>query len=123
MTTEERMRMTFEKVGNEFGYDDVTTRYARFTDFKMRWSRSRTWIRFDVSDYVDLMPETAIEGLARCIFSKIRGDNDTEYPEEVMECLTSKGFLDGNQPRYIDAARGSGWARGRESTSRNRTGD
>lgn len=42
MTTkeEQRMRETFEKVGKEFGFNEVTAEYVPFIDFKMRWSRS-----------------------------------------------------------------------------------
>lgn len=34
------MMMTFEKVGNDFGFKEVKARFSAFADFKMKWSRS-----------------------------------------------------------------------------------
>lgn len=115
MTTkeEQRMRETFEKVGKEFGFDEVTAEYVPFVDFKMRWSRSYKWIKLEVSDYFEGVPMNVIEGFARCIFTRIRGDSDVDYPKDVVECLTSEGFLERNQPLYLGRCKRLGLDPGR----------
>ena len=115
MTTkeEQKMRETFEKVGKEFGFDEVTAEYVPFIDFKMRWSRSYRWIKLEVSDYFEGVPMNVIEGFARCIFTRIRGDSDVDYPKEVVEHLTSEGFLERNQPKYLGRCRRLGLDAGR----------
>lgn len=95
--------MTFQKVGNDFGYE-VNAEFATFRDLKLKWMRSYKWIEFQVSDYLKEAPENVIEGIARTIFSKIQG-TDGNYSDEVIEWLTSDEFVDSMQPTYISRDR------------------
>lgn len=104
MTTAEELELTFKEVGNDFGFRDVSASFAPFRDLKVKWARSYNWINFEISDYLESAPKTVIEGLARTILSRIRGDED-EYPEETVEWLTSHEFRIMNQNTYIERSR------------------
>lgn len=58
-----------------------------------------------MSDYFEGVQMNVIEGFAKCIFTRIRGDSDVDYPKEVVEHLTSEGFLERNQPLYLGRCR------------------
>lgn len=96
----------FRSAGREFGYDDIEAQFTPFRDFKMRWSRSYKWIKFDVSDYVREAPESILESLARTVFTKISGAEDSGYSEDASEWITSEAFVRRNQPLYIRRNRG-----------------
>lgn len=52
MTTTKEQNATFQKVGNDFGFGNVTAEYAPFRDLKVRWQRTYDWASFQVSDYL-----------------------------------------------------------------------
>ena len=58
----------------------------------MKWSRTYRWIEFSVSDYLMDAPESVMESLSRTIYTKIRDTEETFYPEDVCEWITSKEF-------------------------------
>ncbi|MBR4202287.1 MAG: hypothetical protein IKQ93_01780, partial [Candidatus Methanomethylophilaceae archaeon] len=99
-TVEEKLNMTFQEVGNRFGFDNVTATYAAFTDVKVKWIRTMRSIEMHVTDYLADAPENVLRGIAECIFGKIKG-NDADYSDEVVEWLTSDEVLAGNQDTYI----------------------
>ena len=70
----------------------------------MRWQRSYDWANFEIADYLEEAPTEIIEGLARTILSRIRGE-DSEYSEETIEWLTSHEFRAANQSTYIERSR------------------
>lgn len=47
------------------------------------------------------MPLEALEGLARTIFEKIRGEGDRRYPQSTVDYLSSEAFLRVNKPKYL----------------------
>ena len=102
-TTEEILNATFKKVGNDFGYE-TTAEFAAFRDFKVRWQRTYQWAEFQVSDYLKKAPQEVIEGIARTIFTKIKGQ-DCDYDENVVEWLTAPEFVDSIQPIFIERDR------------------
>ena len=59
---------------------------------KVKWSRTYRWIEFSVSDYLMDAPESVMESLSRTIYTKIRDTEETFYPEDVCEWITSKEF-------------------------------
>lgn len=99
-TVEEKLNMTFQEVGNRFGFDNVTATYAAFTDVKVKWIRTMRSIEMHVTDYLAEAPENVLRGIAECIFGKIKG-NDTDYSDDVVEWLTSDEILAENQDTYI----------------------
>ena len=104
MTTAEELNSTFEKVGNDFGFGNISAEFAPFRDLKVRWQRTYDWASFQVSDYLTEAPVKVIEGLAGAIFAKMRGE-DREYPEEAVDWLTSHVFRACNQQTYIERSR------------------
>ena len=104
MTTTEELNATFEKVGNDFGFGNVTAEYAPFRDLKVRWQRGYDWAAFQVSDYLEEAPEEVVVGIATTIMKRIRGEDDG-YPEETVEWLTSHEFRALNQQKYIQRSR------------------
>ncbi|MBQ7701855.1 MAG: hypothetical protein IJT54_05570 [Candidatus Methanomethylophilaceae archaeon] len=100
--------MTFQKVGNDFGFENVDSEFSPFRELKIKWCRTMDNASFTVSDYPEEAPIEVIEGIARTIFSKIRAEEETGYPECAMGWLTSDGFRDMNQERYIERSRDIG---------------
>ena len=47
---------------------------------------------FTISDYLEETPVEVIEGIARTILSRIRAEEEMEYPDCVRDWLTSKEF-------------------------------
>ena len=94
--------MTFKKVGNDFGFENVEAEFSAYRGLKVRWCRTINNASFTVSDYLQGAPIEVIEGIARTIFSKIRAEEKTEYPECAKEWLTSDEFRELNQDKYIE---------------------
>ena len=90
----------FIDVGAEYGYEHVSVRLTTRKNFTAKWQRSFNWISFDLSDYVEYAPAEAIRGLARSIFSKIRGKGEP-YGQEFKDYVMSSEFLAKMQPRFI----------------------
>ncbi|MBE6521852.1 MAG: hypothetical protein E7Z62_01800 [Thermoplasmata archaeon] len=105
MVTSEELNATFEKVGNDFHFDEVTAEFAPYRDLKVRWCRTMRSISFTVSDYLQDATNGVVEGIARAIFGRIRGEENVEYPEETIAWLTSGEFRDLNQEKYIERSR------------------
>ena len=105
MVTSEELNMTFQKVGNDFGFEEVKAEFAPFSDLKIRWRRTCCIADFTVSDYLQDAPEDVIEGIARTIFTKICTEECPEYPECTIEWLTSDEFRMNNQDTYIERSR------------------
>ena len=105
MVTSEELNATFEKVGNDFHFDEVTAEFAPYRDLKVRWCRMMRHADFSVSDYLEGAPSEVVEGIARTIFSRIRGEEPENYPKETIEWLTSPEFLELNQEKYIERSR------------------
>ncbi len=97
--------MTFQKVGNDFGLENVSAEFSPFRDLKLKWIRSCDFANFSVSDYLEEAPIEVIEGIARTIFSKIRAEEETDYPECVKDWLKSDEFRELNQEKYIERIR------------------
>jgi len=105
MVTTEELEATFRKVGNDFGLGDVTAEFAPFRDLKLRWKRTISWAEFSVSDYLAEAPMEVVEGIAKTVMSKIRGEPDVSYPEETEQWLMSEEFRELNQDTYIARSR------------------
>lgn len=89
-----------QRIGQEFNYKDASAGFEEFRDFKVRWKRSYQWIELEVSDYLQQAPESVVEHLLRCIFSKIRGD-DVDYPDDVVDYIDSDEFRAANRTTYL----------------------
>ncbi len=96
----------FADVGGRFGYGDVEAVFTAFRDFKVKWSRSYRWARFDVSDYLSDAPEEVLRSIAETLFGRIRGDEGVGYGEEVCNWVSSPEFVAEKQPVYVNRCRG-----------------
>ena len=96
---------SFSEAGKEYGYDSVTAEFCEFREFKVKWRRSCGWAEFEVSDYAADAPPEVIKGLAKTIFGRISRQTRTEYPEEMMEWITSDEFIKKKQPLYLSRSR------------------
>lgn len=105
MVTSEELNLTFQKVGNDFGLENVSAEFSPFRDLKVKWIRSCDFANFSVSDYLKEAPENVVEGIARTIFSRIRAEEGLDYPECAKEWLTSEEFRNLNQEKYIERSR------------------
>ena len=108
MVTTEELNMIFSKIGNDFHFTEVSAEFAPYRDLKVRWVRSRDCANFTVSDYLQEAPDEVIEGIAKAIMSRIRGEGETGYPEETTAWLTSSEFRELNQDAYIERSRSIG---------------
>ena len=93
-----------QRIGQEFNFKDASAGFEELRDFKVRWRRSYQWIELDVSDYLKQAPESVVEHLLRCIFSKIRGD-DADYPDDVVDYIDSDEFRAANRITYLQRCR------------------
>ncbi len=108
MVTSEELNMTFQKVGNYFGFENVEAEFSPFEDLKIKWCRTMNNASFYVSDYLAEAPKEVIEGIARAVFGKIRAEENSDYPECTKEWLTSDEFRELNQDKYIERSRAIG---------------
>ena len=108
MVTSEELNMIFSKIGNDFHFTEVSAEFAPYRDLKVRWVRSRDCANFTVSDYLQEAPVEVINGIAKAIMSRIRGEGESGYPKETTAWLTSSEFRDLNQEKYIERSRSIG---------------
>lgn len=106
MEQENRLTEIFAEVGKANGYKDVNASYAAFGDFKVKWSRSYTWISFEVSDYLMGAPDNIMTSLAESVYAKIKNVGSGDYPQDVCDWLSSPSFVDSNQMLYVKRCRG-----------------
>lgn len=91
----------FKAIGDEIGMERTTAAFAPFTELKVRWRRSDSFIDFAISDYFSEAPEGIVEMLAETLFERIyQGMGD--YPEEFCEWVTSDGFIEMNRGKYLE---------------------
>jgi hypothetical protein len=102
--TDEHLTELFSIVGDRYGFSDVGAEFSAFTDFKVRWQRSMSWIRFQVSDYLDRAPDDVLINLADVLFSKLRGD-DREYDEAFIRYVTEKEVSRDNRRDFLGRSR------------------
>lgn len=99
-TATERMEAIFKRVGADHNYSDVAVEITPFKDFKVKWTRSCNWIRFQVVDYLADMPSNVLEDFADNIFARIQGE-DVRYPPSVIDYLTSDGFRTAHRDTFF----------------------
>ena len=104
MESEEMLRETFRRLGNDFGFEKVDAEFVSFKEFKVRWQRSYKWADFKVSDYLADAPQEVIEGLCRSLFSKIMGEEEG-YSQEMCDWITSPKFAENKQSLYLRRSR------------------
>lgn len=102
----EMLTRAMATAGARNGFEDVTAEFSAFRDFKLKWTRSYKWIRFEVSDYLRNAPQNVIESLAETIYAKIGGQDKTSYSEDVCKYLNSERFLKDNQDLFLKRFKG-----------------
>lgn len=108
MITNEELTAIVSKVAREHKYEDIHAEFQPFKEFRIRWSRTYTWISLEVSDYLAPSPEDILESVFRTLFKKIKGDEDAGYSDEVRDWFMSEDFRAVNQPKYVERMRGFG---------------
>jgi len=104
--TNEELTAVVSNVAKAYGYKDVQAEFQAFKEFRIRWSRTYTWISMEVSDYLNTAPKKVLHSLLDTLFQKIKGQEDTTYADDVCEWLCSEEFLEENQQRYASRCRG-----------------
>lgn len=102
----EALNALVARVGKENGYQDAGAEFTAFKDFKIRWSRTYTWIRMEISDYLRGAEEGIIESILRTLFGKIKGE-EVGYDDSVVGFLESDEFSERNRASYIARCRGA----------------
>lgn len=97
---DKQLTTIFGTVGLREQFDDVQAEFAPFRDFKIKWTRSYRWISFEVSDYLREAPESVIKSLAECVFKKIKGEEGTNYTDDVVKWITSDDFVKEHQSMF-----------------------
>lgn len=102
----EELTKIFAVVGEKFNYRDVDAKFCEFKDFKVNWTRSYQWARFEVSDYLEDAPKDVIRDLATALFAKIANQpsdyDGRAYPPAMTDYLTSQEFRDAKRPMLLD---------------------
>jgi len=71
--TNEELTAVVAKVARAYGYNDVHAEFQAFKEFRIRWSRTYTWISMEVSDYLNTAPVKVLDSLLDTLFQKIKG--------------------------------------------------
>jgi hypothetical protein len=90
----------FSRVGEEYGFDEVTAVYRSYNSFKITWERTTRFVMFKVSDLLRGIPEDALESLARRTLSMIRGE-EADPGEKFLEYIRTDEYFDLVRPRYL----------------------
>jgi len=114
--TDEELTAAVKKVAGAYGYNDVQAEFQAFKEFRIRWSRTYTWISMEVSDYLNTAPSDILISIMDTLFQKIKGNEGSAYSDKVSEWLCSDDFRRENQPRY--AARCRGLSKGTAGSAR-----
>jgi hypothetical protein len=102
--SDEHLTAIFAAVGREYGYEDTEAEFAALTDFKVRWQRSYSWIRFSVSDYLDRAPDDVLQNLAEVLFAKIVGE-DRDYDDVFIRYITDPALTRENRKDFLKRSR------------------
>ena len=100
----EMMTEVFQRVGKNYGYENVSTDFVSFKQFKVQWQRSYNWIAFRISDYMVDAPENVMEDLADSIFAKIVG-KEGQYSDNMRDWVLSDEFSIRKRPTFIQRGR------------------
>lgn len=105
--TDEHLTAIFTEVGYRYGYEDVGAEFAALTDFKVRWQRSYSWIRFSISDYLDRAPDEVLRNLTEVLFAKIVCE-DRDYDEVFVKYITDPALSKVNRKDFLKRSRNLG---------------
>ncbi len=101
MENEVIMQEAFRNVGADYGYVVNRATFVESCDLKVKWARCGRDVEMWVTDYMKGAPKDILESLARTIFSRMTGDMDEPYGEDLVEYLTKEGFIGEFQPIYL----------------------
>ncbi len=87
-------------IAERYGFEKASAEFTAYSDFKVRWTRSYTWIDMTVSDYLKNAPENVIRDIFEVMLSKIKGEF-AEYSDATNEYLTSAEFRDANLKPFL----------------------
>lgn len=91
----------FVRAGEAHGYE-AEAEIADLPKLAVRWTRSRAWIRFTVSDFLLALSPEAARDVAETIIRRIEGAGpETGYSEEAVAEMSSEAFAEANQGLFI----------------------
>ena len=93
----------FNETAKEMGYKETQTNISNFKDPKIRWTRSanRSFIKFNVTDYLIGMSDKAVGDAAVKNLKAI--DGDRSYRSYTFnEELLSDGYVRRNQKKFLN---------------------
>lgn len=89
-----------KSIAKENGFMKASAEFTAYSDFKVRWTRSYTWIDMTVSDYLKGAPVTVIADIIEGLLKRIKGI-ESDYSDETCEYLTSQEFRDANVKKFL----------------------
>lgn len=101
-TQEEQARIEAiaKQVATRFGYEDTTAELSAFADFKLRWTRCRKSINFQVSDYLCGAPDEVLNDIFTMVIQRIDGLTK-DYSLQTREYLTDRHFAGKHRRTYL----------------------
>ena len=87
-------------IAEKYGFERASAEFTAYSDFKVRWTRSYTWIDMTVSDYIGEAPKTVVADVIEFLIKRIK-DIEAEYTDETCEYLTSQEFREINLKKFL----------------------
>ena len=73
-------------IAEKYGFERASAEFTAYSDFKVRWTRSYTWIDMTVSDYIREAPKTVVADVIEFLIKRIK-DIEAESELELF-CST-----------------------------------
>jgi hypothetical protein len=105
MKTDEKVRLPFQAVGREYGFEEVQAEFYPFKEFKTTWQRCGNKAEFKVTDYLLGAKEDILGDFASCLFTRIQKRRKEVYTDRLLQWLQSPEFVQLNQPLYLERSR------------------
>ena len=96
----------FDSVSRELGVGRSSASFRRYAELKHTWCRRDGSTSYQISDYMENVPEDVIESLAWYLVSKAFDiDMPDGKPRQYIECIGSKEFWQSRRDLYLSRAR------------------
>ena len=94
-TTKDDITDIFKTVGMSYGYarENIEVDFRRFSDFKVRWERSYTWVNFHIGYQMQYAPVWFITEIAHRFFASFKG-------EKLEMSENAKSWVDCNKWKW-----------------------
>ena len=84
----------------------IDATWDEFKDFKIKWIRTPDTLHFFVSDYLEDAPDVVVKQIFDNLLGRLFCAEESEYPQETINYLSSEEFRTKNRPKYLSRAYG-----------------